>query len=844
MDYRALFFKDRKAREYLLQAQNISIIPIGILENACLQLESAVQSAPDITATLDALIKLSHAYSQLAEAGSPSCMRHIQNALSSIEQAMELYKLSYTAEDAEAEARLYDALGGALLQRYIYADSREDCDQAVTAHRRSLDLTMPTVSSNIRSMRHYRLALSIMISARGIVRYNYKPTQLLEEAYYLTLEALRLDQTNYMFHLLQGALFMQAGDCNLISIPTSEFSVLGSTECYNSCVQSYRFVLSQTKCAHTFTSAKLAYLSMELSVVAQFNWAEVFYYFSNVLYNMLLDESESSWIDCRHAVFLINLLHVFTQHKETNSQTRCLVDLLHRRLDELLPTTHFERPELHYLFGNSLLVEQPALGHYERIQDIAPSIWHLREALRLTPDGHPRQARYLITYLGGLVYSQFAFDRSSKASDVYFICQELETWLAALDDIGQQQGFPAGIHVEAWSALKPLFAAAGPRIFSTEEVTRLSQHHDELMRFGLSVKDSSFPHTYQTILRTTCFSKSFLIRLHHGSNSSSTSVSNLENKYIDESLEHWKELYTLTESTTDKAFIEFRIGVSLLAMAQKFARAYNFTEYYNLTTEGLEHMSRSLQARTPATTTDDIVDMSILASAYAEHHRLSPLFAPHGGSAQLETAMELFHLSVATAISLCIPAEFIHPILEAWTKYAIIFNHDSALDAYIGHTSVAAQLSWVGFDVQTRYEHLLRIGSLAPDASVYACLKNSPALAVEFLETFRSILFSQTLSLRSQQHELRASHPSLASELERIGKAIEMRSFGNRAPLKNSIALIRILTDVTKRHSTFAPLEKNGTKSYYKLETSRGMNPSCKHRLSRACARQPTMDRS
>ncbi|KEP49182.1 CHAT domain protein [Rhizoctonia solani 123E] len=159
--------------------------------------------------------------------------------------------------------------------------------------------------------------------------------------------------------------------------------------------------------------------------------------------------------------------------------------------------------------------------------------------------------------------------------------------------------------------------------------------------------------------------------------------------------------------------------------------------------------------------------------------------------------MELFHLSVATAISLFAPAETIHRILEEWTRYAVMFEHHSALDAYIGQTSVVTQLSWVGFDVQTRYEHLLRISSLAPDASVYACLKNSPALAVEFLETFRSILFSQTLSLRSQQHELRASHPSLASELERIGKAIEMRSFGNRAPLKE---FDRFNPDIDRRH--------------------------------------------
>ncbi|CAE6429600.1 unnamed protein product [Rhizoctonia solani] len=797
MDYCALFLKDRKAREDLLQTQHISVIPIGILENACLQLESAVQSAPDITATLDALIKLSHTHSQLAEAGSPSCMRHIQSAIYNVEQAMELYKLSCTAEDAETEARLYNALGGALLQRYIHGSNREDCDQAVTAHRRSLGLTMPTVPSNIRSMRHYRLALSIMFSAHRMVNINYKPTKLLDEAYYLNLEALRLDQTNYMSHLLQGALFMEASYHNFISLPTSGFSVLESTECYNNSVGSCRFVLSQTNCAHTFTFAKLAYLSLELSITRHFNWVEAFDYFANVLYDMLLNESESSWIDCRYAIFLINILQTLIQYREVKSQTRCLVELLHCRLDELLPTTHFERPELHYLFGGFLLMRHPARGRYARIQDVSPGIWHLREALRLTLDGHPRQACYLTTYAKGLALSQLAFDRSSKASDMDFMCQEIETWLAALDNISQQQGLPVGLCSETWSAFRPFFATAGPPIVSDQEVTYLSQNYDKLTRFGLSVRDSSLPQTYQTILRIAGASKSFFIRLHQNRGSSSASVSNLESKYIDESLEHWKELYSLSECTRNQAFIEFRIGNSLLAKARKFARAFNFAECYKLTTEGLEYMSRSLQTRTPATTMDDIVDMSILASAYAEHHILFLLYNPHSGSTQLELAMELFHLSVAMAISLCISAEIIHSILDAWTRYAVMLNNDSALDAYIGHTAVATQLSWVGFDVQTRYEHLLRISSLAPDASVYACLKNSPALAVEFLETFRSILFSQTLSLRSQQHELRASHPSLASELERIGKAIEMRSFGNRAQLKQCN---RFDLDIDRRH--------------------------------------------
>ncbi|KAL5632753.1 hypothetical protein ACGC1H_005637 [Rhizoctonia solani] len=803
MDPRARFLEDRKAREYLLQGHNISIFPIGILENACLQLESAVQSAPDTMTTLDALIKLSHTYTQLAEANSSSSIRHIQTALSSVEQAMELYKLSYTDEDTETEARLYDALGGALLQRYIHADNREDCDQAVAAHRRSLGLTMRSVPSNIRSMRHYRLALSILISARGTTHYNYKPTQLLEEAYHLNLEALRLDRTNYMSYLLQGALFMEAGHHNAISVSTSNFSALESTESYNNSVRSYRFVLSQTKCAHTFTSAKLAYLGLELSVVAHFNWPEVFDYFANVLYNMLLDESESSWIDCRHALFLINLLSIFNQHRQMSSKTRSLVESLYRRLDVLLPTTHFERAELHHLFGDSLLVEQPALGRFGCIQDVSPSIWHHREALRLTPDGHPRQARYLIAYIKGLVFSQFAFDRITKASDMDFMYQETETWLSVLEVIGQQQGLPAGLHNEAWSAIRPLIAGLGPAagriVASDEEVTRLSQSHDKLVRFGLSVKDSSLPKAHESMLRAACTSKLFLIRLYHGSDSSSASesVPNLESKYIDESLEHWNELYTLAESTTEQAFIEFRIGDCLLAKARKSARDFNFAECYKLTTESLEHMSRSLQARTPATTEDDIVDMSMLASAYAEYHLLSLLFTPYIGSAQLEVAMELFHLSVTTAISLCAPPEITHRVLEEWTRYAVRFNHHSALDAYMGQTGVATQLSWVGFDVQTRYEHLLRIASLAPDASVYACLKNSPVLAVEFLEAFRSILFTQTLSLRNQQLELRASNPSLAAELERIGKAIEMRSFGNRVQLKQ---FGRFNPDIDRRH--------------------------------------------
>ncbi|CAE6426638.1 unnamed protein product [Rhizoctonia solani] len=806
MDPRARFLEDRKAREYLLQGHNISIFPIGILENACLQLESAVQSAPDTMTTLDALIKLSHTYTQLAEANSSSSIRHIQTALSSVEQAMELYKLSYTDEDTETEARLYDALGGALLQRYIHADNREDCDQAVAAHRRSLGLTMRTVPSNIRSMRHYRLALSILISARGTTHYNYKPTQLLEEAYHLNLEALRLDRTNYMSYLLQGALFMEAGHHNAISVSTSNFSALESTESYNNSVRSYRFVLSQTKCAHTFTSAKLAYLGLELSVVAHFNWPEVFDYFANVLYNMLLDESESSWIDCRHALFLINLLSIFNQHRQMSSKTRSLVESLYRRLDVLLPTTHFERAELHHLFGDSLLVEQPALGRFGCIQDVSPSIWHHREALRLTPDGHPRQARYLITYINGLMGSQLAFDRTTKASDLNFMLQELETWLSALDMIGQQQGLPAGIHSGIFSALRPLMAALvlskGPKVLSDEEITCLSQSNDKLMRFWLSAKDPSITQTYQSILRRVCFSNSFIGQLY---DNSAFSVPNMGGKYIDESLGHWNELYTLTECTTDQAFIEFRIGECLLSKARKSARDFNFAECYKLTTEGLEHMSRSLQARTPATTMVDIIDMSVLGLTYAVHHSLTTPYT--GSSAQLEVGMELLHLSVATAISLCIPAETIHPILEKWTDCAVKLNHDSVLDAYMGQTGVATQLSWVGFDVQTRYEHLLSIGSLAPDASVYACLKNSPVLAVEFLETFRSILFTQTLSLRNQQLELRASHSSLASELERIGKAIEMRSFENRAQLEQSD---RFHPDLDRRHQETLELRTLG----------------------------------
>ncbi|KAJ6459841.1 CHAT domain-containing protein [Mycena sanguinolenta] len=104
-----------------------------------------------------------------------------------------------------------------------------------------------------------------------------------------------------------------------------------------------------------------------------------------------------------------------------------------------------------------------------------------------------------------------------------------------------------------------------------------------------------------------------------------------------------------------------------------------------------------------------------------------------------------------------------------WVSYAVQGNHESALEAFQNAIEFLPQLVSLGIDMETR-QKALTWGSegLAVDAAACAIRLNKLPLAIEFLESGRSVFWSQTLQLRTSLHDLYRAHPEMAQKCSEI----------------------------------------------------------------------------
>jgi tetratricopeptide (TPR) repeat protein len=117
---------------------------------------------------------------------------------------------------------------------------------------------------------------------------------------------------------------------------------------------------------------------------------------------------------------------------------------------------------------------------------------------------------------------------------------------------------------------------------------------------------------------------------------------------------------------------------------------------------------------------------------------------------------------------------------------------------------------WLGQSISHRYEQLSRyeLGSKIVAAASAALVANKPALALEWLEEGRSIVWGQLDRLRSPFDALRRYHPSLADELECVSASLQ--GAGSRVNRTGPLGLAPALgiTDEPTRSQSLAKLEE------------------------------------
>ncbi|KAJ7676620.1 CHAT domain-containing protein [Mycena polygramma] len=114
-----------------------------------------------------------------------------------------------------------------------------------------------------------------------------------------------------------------------------------------------------------------------------------------------------------------------------------------------------------------------------------------------------------------------------------------------------------------------------------------------------------------------------------------------------------------------------------------------------------------------------------------------------------------------------------------WTKWATVYKHYSALDAYRTRIRMLPEMAAFSLNLKARQEVLTKreITSLSSLAAAFALSVEEPNVAVEFLEASRSIFWSQALNLRTPLDNLATVRPDLAITLTALARQLEQASF-------------------------------------------------------------------
>lgn len=110
------------------------------------------------------------------------------------------------------------------------------------------------------------------------------------------------------------------------------------------------------------------------------------------------------------------------------------------------------------------------------------------------------------------------------------------------------------------------------------------------------------------------------------------------------------------------------------------------------------------------------------------------------------------------------------------------------LQAYELHLQLIPECVWLGNDVRGRYasKQMPMYGAAASTAAATAIAAGEHVKAFEWLESARTVVWSQILQLRTPLDDLRSRHPKLAADLEHISQELERNTIPTHYPPRPS----------------------------------------------------------
>ncbi|QRV93659.1 aromatic di-alanine and TPR containing protein [Ceratobasidium sp. AG-Ba] len=170
-------------------------------------------------------------------------------------------------------------------------------------------------------------------------------------------------------------------------------------------------------------------------------------------------------------------------------------------------------------------------------------------------------------------------------------------------------------------------------------------------------------------------------------------------------------------------------------------------------------------------------------------------------SADLDAAIENY--KEAAKSSAGSPAVRLQATLS-WARVARFLN-DSSLEAYRIALDMIPQIAWLGSSINHRYAELTKdLGKIASEAAAAAIQESDYALALEWLEEGRSIVWNQLLRLRTSFDSIYSVDARIAIELERVGQELGRSVSNARQSAHTPQSSVYLENDVQQQHELAA----------------------------------------